>query len=360
MNENNFCVIFAGGVGSRFWPYSRNSRPKQFLDFYGTGRSLLQMTFDRFARIFPKSNILIATEKSYKDLILEQLEGIDPSQVILEPVRRNTAPCIAYSLAHIRKHNPKANMVLAPSDHLITKEAEFLQAVQKGLDFVSRSGSLLTLGIKPNRPETNYGYIQASEEERDGFLKVKTFTEKPNRELAKEFIESGEFYWNAGIFMWNAETIYKAFWEFLPDIAGKFDEAMPMIGTPSEEAYINDMFPTCQNISIDYGIMEHAKNVHVLSGDFGWSDLGTWGSLYDLSPKDDDGNVILKCRSLTYDCADNIVVLPEGRLAVLHGLKDYIVVESDKALLICKKSEEGRIRQFVNDVNLMEDNEDFI
>lgn len=350
----------AGGVGSRFWPYSRNNRPKQFLDFCGTGRSLLQMTFDRFARIIPKENILVVTNKAYKALVMEQLPEMNEKQVLLEPARRNTAPCITYALAHIRKRDTKANMVVAPADHLITKEDEFLAAVEKGLEHVAKNDVLLTLGIKPNRPEVSYGYIQAGAENEKGFRKVKTFTEKPNLELAKEFMESGEFFWNAGVFLWNAETIHKAFWEFLPDLAAKFDEASPMMGTDEEESYINELFPTCQNISIDYGIMEHARKVDVLCGDFGWSDLGTWGSLYDLSDKDDNGNVILKCRALTYDCHDNIVVLPEGKLAVLYGLKDYIVVEADNALLICKKQEEQRIRQFVNDVSMMPDNSDFI
>lgn len=350
----------AGGVGSRFWPYSRNNRPKQFLDFCGTGRSLLQMTFDRFACIIPKENILVVTNKAYKALVMEQLPEMNEKQVLLEPARRNTAPCIAYALAHIRKRDTKANMVVAPADHLITKEDEFLTAVEKGLEHVAKNDVLLTLGIKPNRPEVSYGYIQAGAENEKGFRKVKTFTEKPNLELAKEFMESGEFFWNAGVFLWNAETIHKAFWEFLPDLAAKFDEASPMMGTDEEESYINELFPTCQNISIDYGIMEHARKVDVLCGDFGWSDLGTWGSLYDLSDKDDNGNVILKCRALTYDCHDNIVVLPEGKLAVLYGLKDYIVVEADNALLICKKQEEQRIRQFVNDVSMMPDNSDFI
>ncbi len=350
----------AGGIGSRFWPYSRNSHPKQFLDFCGTGQSLLQMTFERFSKIIPAENILIVTNKAYKQLVMEQLPMLNEKQILLEPARRNTAPCIAYALAHIRKRNPKANMVVAPADHLITKQEEFVAAIEKGLDFVANNPALLTIGIKPNRPEVSYGYIQAGSGDKDGFRHVKTFTEKPNLELAKEFVESGEFFWNAGVFMWNAETIHKAFWEFLPDLAAKFDEATPIMGTDDEEAYINDIFPTCQNISIDYGIMEHAHKVYVLCGDFGWSDLGTWGSLYDLSDKDDNGNVVLKCRALTYDCSNNIVVMPEGKLAVLYGLNDYIVVESENALLICKKQEEQRIRQFVNDVSLMPDNSDFI
>src|SRR5574344_246277 len=360
MNYNNYCVIMAGGVGSRFWPFSRNNRPKQFLDFFGTGRSLLQMTFDRFAKVIPASNILIVTNQSYKDMILEQLPLLKESQILLEPNRRNTAPCIAYAMSRIRAINPKTSMVVAPADHLITKEIEFLNAIERGLNFVTGTNNLLTLGIKPNRPETGYGYIQASDEGEGDFKKVKTFTEKPNLELAKVFMESGEFFWNSGVFMWSVETIYNAFKEFLPDIAAKFVEISSVMNTDREQEFINEIFPSCQNISIDYGIMEHAKYVHVLCGDFGWADLGTWGSLYDLSPKDDNANVTLKCKSLTYDCSNNIVVLPEGKLAVLQGLDGYIVVESDNALLICKKDDEQRIRQFVNDVNLMPDNENYI
>ncbi|MBP5317888.1 MAG: mannose-1-phosphate guanylyltransferase [Paludibacteraceae bacterium] len=360
MDKNRYCVIMAGGAGSRFWPFSRSSRPKQFLDFMGTGSSLLQMTFARFARIIPKENILVVTNKMYRDMVLEQLPELKYDQVLAEPCRRNTAPCIAYAATRIAAINPNATMVVAPADHLITKENEFLEAITKGLDFVGKQPVLLTLGIKPNRPETGYGYIQAGTESKGEFKRVKTFTEKPNAELAKIFMESGEFFWNAGVFMWSVASILKAFDDFLPDIAAKFLPGRVLFGTPDEEAFINENFPSCQNISIDYGIMEHAKQVYVLCGDYGWSDLGTWGSLYDLSEKDASGNVHLKCRMLSYDCSDNIVVLPEGKLAVLQDLNGYIVDESDNALLICRKEEEQRIRQFVNDVSMMPDNEPFI
>jgi mannose-1-phosphate guanylyltransferase len=360
MNYNNYCVIMAGGVGSRFWPFSRNDRPKQFLDFFGTGRSLLQMTFDRFSKVIPASNILIVTNSTYKDLVLEQLPLIKENQVLLEPCRRNTAPCIAYAMSHIKAINPDASMVVAPSDHLITKEMEFLNAIERGLHFVTGTNHLLTLGIKPNRPETGYGYIQASDEGEGDFKKVKTFTEKPNLEMATIFMQSGEFFWNSGVFMWSVKTIDQAFKDFLPEISQKFEAGMPYMNTDKEQEFIDEMFPSCQNISIDYGIMEHAQSVHVLYGDFGWSDLGTWGALCDLSTPDADNNVVLKCQALTYDCKDNIVVLPEGKLAVLHDLEGYIVVESDNALLVCKRSDEQRIRQFVNDVSMLPENEKFI
>lgn len=360
MDYNNFCVIMAGGVGSRFWPFSRNNKPKQFLDFFGTGRSLLQMTFDRFAKVIPASNIIIVSNAAYKDLIMEQLPIIKPSQILLEPCRRNTAPCIAYAMSHIKAINPNANMVVAPSDHLITKEMEFLNAIERGLNFVSQSNSLLTLGIKPNRPETGYGYIQAIVDAEGDFKPVKTFTEKPNLELAKVFVNSGEFFWNSGVFMWSLKTIDAAFREFLPEISQKFESGMDKMNTEEEQSFIDEIFPTCQNISIDYGIMEHAREVYMLSGDYGWSDMGTWGALKDISESDENGNVILKCKGLTYDSNDNIVVLPEGKLAVIQGLEGYIIVESDNTLLICKASDEQRIRQFVNDVSMLEDNENFI
>lgn len=348
-----------GGIGSRFWPFSRKTMPKQFLDFFGTGRSLLQQTFDRFNKIIPTENILIVTNAIYADLVKEQLPELDPKQILLEPARRNTAPCIAWASYHIRSLNPNANIVVAPSDHLILKEGEFLAAIEKGLDFVSKYDKLLTLGIKPNRPEAGYGYIQIAEQEGDNFYKVKTFTEKPELELAKVFVESGEFYWNSGLFMWNVNTIIKAGEALLPELASKLAPGKDVYGTPEEKAFIEENFPACPNVSIDFGIMEKADNVYVSLGDFGWSDLGTWGSLYDLSPKDEQGNVTLKCDSMIYNSNDNIVVLPKGKLAVIEGLEGFLVAESDNVLLICKKDEEHAIRKYVNDAQ-MKLGEDYI
>ena len=358
-SKDNYCVIMGGGIGSRFWPFSRKTMPKQFLDFFGTGRSLLQQTFDRFNKIIPTENILIVTNAIYADLVKEQLPELDPKQILLEPARRNTAPCIAWASYHIRSLNPNANIVVAPSDHLILKEGEFLAAIEKGLDFVSKSDKLLTLGIKPNRPETGYGYIQIAEQEGDNFYKVKTFTEKPELELAKVFVESGEFYWNSGLFMWNVNTIIKAGEALLPELASKLAPGKDVYGTPEEKAFIEENFPACPNVSIDFGIMEKADNVYVSLGDFGWADLGTWGSLYDLSPKDEQGNVTLKCDSMIYNSNDNIVVLPKGKLAVIEGLEGFLVAESDNVLLICKKDEEHAIRKYVNDAQ-MKLGEDYI
>lgn len=349
--ENNYCVIMAGGIGSRFWPFSRNNRPKQFLDFFGTGRSLLQMTYDRFRHVVPAKNILIVSNVIYKDLILEQLPELKEDQVLLEPNRRNTAPCIAYAINRIKATTNKANIVVAPSDHLILKELDFLETIKIGLDFVEKNDSLLTLGIKPSRPETGYGYIQVAEGD-TAMRNVKTFTEKPNAELAQIFFETGEFFWNSGIFLWNLQTIDNAFQTLLPEVANKFNNGKELYNTAAEQTFIDEMYPTCPNISIDYGIMEKSTNVNVLCSDFGWTDLGTWGSLYEMSPKDDNNNVTLKCESMFYGAKNNIVALPNDRLAVIQDLEGYIVAESDNVLLICKLEEEQNIRQYVNDATM--------
>lgn len=355
MNQN-YCVIMAGGVGSRFWPFSRNDRPKQFLDFFGTGRSLIQMTFDRFRQIVPAENILIVSNVIYKQTILEQLPEINESQILLEPLRRNTAPCIAYAINRISAITENANIIVAPSDHLILRENDFLETIRVGLDFVEKNDSLLTLGIKPSRPETGYGYIQI-EDGSGNLRKVKTFTEKPNADLAKVFIETGEFFWNSGIFLWSLKTINEAFDTLLPDVASRFSAGKELFNTPAEQEFIDQIYPTCVNVSIDYGIMEKASNVFVLCSDFGWTDLGTWGSLYEMSEKDQHGNVALKCNTLLYESENNIIALPQGKLAVIEGLEGYLIAESDNVLLICKKDEEARIRQFVNDAVVSFDSE---
>ncbi|MDR2949476.1 MAG: mannose-1-phosphate guanylyltransferase [Prevotella sp.] len=351
-NKNNYCVIMGGGIGSRFWPFSREARPKQFLDFFGTGRSLLQMTVDRFKKILPIENIYIVTNNEYAQMVMDELPELKPNQILLEPMRRNTAPCIAFATYHINSFNPDANIVVAPSDHLILKEQEFLSIIQNAFAFVAKHDTLLTLGIRPSRPETGYGYIQMSEEQLDGVNKVKVFTEKPNLELAKVFFESGEFLWNSGIFIWNNRTILDAFHEHLPEITSRFDQGLNLFGTENEKNFIDENFPFCPNISIDYGIMEKAGNVYVQAAEFGWSDLGTWGSLYEISDKDNDANASLIAETLFFDSSENIVTLPAGKLAVIQGLEGYIVAEADGVLLICKKNDEQRIKQFVADVKL--------
>ncbi len=371
-SKNNYCVIMAGGVGSRFWPFSRENQPKQFLDFFGTGRSLLQMTVDRFRPIVPVENMFIVTNISYKQTILEQIPDMKESQILCEPARRNTAPCIAYATAHIRalclrragltaanqdwtRPEMQANIVVAASDHLILEEEKFRQTILKAFDFVSKNKAIATLGMHPTRPETGYGYIQYIKDEGlqvtgDGIYPVKTFTEKPNLEMAKVFLESGDFLWNSGIFIWSLETISEAFRVYLPEVADRFREGELLMGTDKEEDFIEQMFPKCPNISIDYGIMEKAENVYVLPSSFGWSDLGTWGSLYELSEKDADKNVSLHSSALFYEATGNIVTLEHGKLAVVQGINDMIVAEQQGVLLICKKAEEQRIKQFVADV----------
>ncbi|MGI6046427.1 MAG: mannose-1-phosphate guanylyltransferase [Petrimonas sp.] len=351
MKSNNFCVIMGGGVGSRFWPFSKEDKPKQFLDFFGTGRSLLQSTFDRFKKIIPVENIFVVTNDAYAEMTLKQLPELSKNQILLEPLRRNTAPAIAYAVFHIQAINPNANIVVAPSDHLILKEDVFLSEIERGLQFVEKNPFLLTLGIKPSRPETGYGYIQENHEEIvDGIKKVKTFTEKPNFELAKAFFESGEFVWNSGIFLWNAKTILNSFKQHLPDIVNKFNEGKEFFNTPREKEFIDQAFPFCPNISIDYGIMEKADNVYVIGCDFGWSDLGTWGSLHEITDKDNNNNASLHCKTLYIESNDNIVTMSDGKLVVIQGLDGYIVAESNNTLLICKKEEEQRIKHFVTDV----------
>ena len=354
--ENNYCVIMAGGVGSRFWPLSRTNKPKQFLDILGTGRTLLQMTFDRFQSICPVENILIVTSTIYKETILEQLPELQEEQILLEPARRNTAPCIAYANYKIFKKNPNANIITAPSDHLILKEDEYKKVLKEGLDFVSEKDALLTLGVKPSRPETGYGYIQIKANktlvENKNIHKVKTFTEKPDKDLAKVFYESGEFLWNAGIFIWSLKSIMKAFKIHLPEIDTLFNGGINIYNTEKESEFISHTYYECKNISIDYGIMEKAENTYVYRSDFGWADLGTWGSLHENISKDNNRNSILGDKVFSYELENCIVNMPKNKLVVLQGLKDMIIVESDEILLVCKKEDEQEIKQYVNDIKL--------
>lgn len=350
---DNYCVIMGGGIGSRFWPFSRETYPKQFLDMFGTGRSLLQLTFDRFAKIIPVENIYIVTNELYAHLVKEQLPELGENQILREPSRRNTAPCIAYASYHIRACNPKANIVVAPSDHLILNEAKFVKDIKKTLDFVSKNDALVTLGVKPSRPETAYGYIQSDEESIGEFNKVKTFTEKPDSELAQVFLESGEFFWNSGLFVWNVSSILKAFSCYLPDLTARFDLGLDKFNTSDEKAFIDENYFYFQNISIDYGIMEKADNVYMLGVDFGWADLGTWGSVYDIAPKDDDNNVFQDAKVMMYESKDNMIAIEnKDKLAVIHGLEGYLVAESGNVLLICKREDEHRIKQFIADAQL--------
>ena len=341
-----------GGIGSRFWPYSRTDLPKQFIDFLGTGRSLLQMSYDRVLPIVPKENIIVVTNEAYAPLVRQQLPDLADDSILLEPARRNTAPCIAWAAYHIKALDPQASMIVTPSDHLITREREFESSIIRGFEFVEAHGALLTLGITPSRPETGYGYIQVGEEFGTDINKVKTFTEKPDLELAKVFLSSGEFFWNSGIFLWSADAIIKALHESAPEIAAKFDEGLGVIGTDRERDFIDVQFPACMSISIDFAVMEKAQNVYVETVRFGWNDLGTWSALYDQSPKNRDGNVTQNCNVLAYNSTGNIFAVRGEKLVVVDGLKDYIVSDAGDVLLICPKSEEQRIKQMVNGAKL--------
>lgn len=351
--QNNYAVIMAGGIGSRFWPMSKTSYPKQFHDVLGTGRTLIQMTFDRFSEICPDENVLIVTNEIYKDLVLKQLPSISENQVLCEPSRRNTAPCIAYACYKIKAINEDANIVVAPSDHLILKEDVFTDTINTAIGQAQANESLVTLGIKPSRPDTGYGYIQFKDEAgtvAEDVKRVKTFTEKPNLDLAKQFLDSGDFYWNSGIFIWTLKSIIKAFEDYLPEVDKLFREGQDKYNTAYEEEFINRIYPICKNISIDYGIMEKAGNVYVVLSDFGWSDLGTWGSLYTHVEHDKHENAVVGANVMMYDSSNNMVKMPDDKLVVIQGLYDYIVVESNNTLLICKKQDEQKIKQFVNDI----------
>jgi mannose-1-phosphate guanylyltransferase len=351
--DSRYVIIMAGGVGSRFWPLSRREKPKQFLDILGTGETLIQQTFRRFKSTCPQENIYVVTSADHKDIVIEQL-GIDPSNVLAEPFRRNTAPCLAYGTFRILKENPEAVIAVTPADHLIIKEDAFCKVIEECMDFVKGNDALLTLGIKPDRPETGYGYIQADRKKpvngHDNLLKVKTFTEKPDIDLAKVFIQSGDFYWNSGIFIWNIKSILTAFEKHLPDMFTAFDEGKKLFGTKQEKSFIGKTYTECRSISIDYGIMEKADNVYVMCTDIGWSDLGTWSSLYEHSSIDKRGNSILRGNIFSYDNKGNIFNISPGKVAVIQGLKDYIVVESDDVLLIVKKEEEQNIKNYLEDV----------
>lgn len=354
MNKNYYCVIMAGGVGARFWPLSRNSRPKQFIDILGTGETLIQQTFRRLTTICPPENIFVVTHQQYFEQVIEQLPAIVPDHVLCEPMRRNTAPCIAYATHKINKINPDACIVVAPSDHIILKEAEFTNTLLCALKSAEENNWLITLGITPSRPDTGYGYIQFDDSNavQAGckVRKVKTFTEKPHHELAVSFLQSGDFLWNAGIFIWSAKSILHAFEQHLPELNTLFKDGDLIYYTSAEAGYIENAYTVCKSISIDYGVMEKADNVFVLAADIGWSDLGTWGSLYDTSAKDENGNAIIGSKPLTYNTHNSIINLPSGLVAVIQGVEDCIVVEDNDILLICKRNDEQNIRGYVDAV----------
>lgn len=348
MNKNYYAILMAGGIGSRFWPVSTREFPKQFHDMLGSGETLIQKTFSRLSQIIPKENILILTHESYNDLILEQLPMVKQEQIVLEPAMRNTAPCILYASLKIKKLNPNAVMVVAPSDHWIEDEMQFVANLQRSFDLCEREESLMTLGILPTAPNTGYGYIEFDKLDSRSIKKVVQFREKPDFKTARRFIQSRNYLWNAGIFIWSVRSILKAFEEFQPGMFALFMEGYDVYNTENENAFIQANYPNADNISIDYAIMENAKNVYVLPATFDWNDLGTWGSLHEKLPKDDNNNAVVNAIVLLQNASNNIIRTAIGKQVIVDGLDDYIIVDKDSILLIYPKSKEQEIKAIVS------------
>lgn len=350
--SNHFVVIFAGGVGSRFWPESRQNLPKQFLDILGTGHSLIQATFNRAKHICPIENIFVVTHKDYKDLVKEHLTELPEQNIVAEPFRKNTAPAAALITYKIKRINPDAQIVICPSDHLILDEINFVNTLKSALHITLENDYILTLGIQPTRPDTGYGYIQYknTEDENNELKKVVVFTEKPNLELARTFLKSGDFLWNSGIFIWNTNTFTEAFKKHLPEMADLFERSHEYFNTEKEDEIIEKVYTQCTNISIDYGIMEKVQNAYVIPSKFGWSDLGTWGSAYEYSQKDSDNNAINGNCILTIDSTDNYIKVPKDKLTIIQGLSNYIIVDTAQVLLITERHNEQDIKEYVNEI----------
>ncbi|MFK7810503.1 MAG: mannose-1-phosphate guanylyltransferase [Saprospiraceae bacterium] len=345
MQNNTYVAIMAGGIGSRFWPGSRESRPKQFLDILGVGKSLIRLTFERFLKLCPAENIFIVTNGIYKDLVKEHLPEITDNQILCEPSRNNTAPCIAYTAFKLNDLNPNANFIVAPSDHVVLNEPAFIRYLEKGIQFVDGNDALLTLGIQPSRPDTGYGYInyEPTKGEND-IYPVTDFTEKPDATLAQVFVDSGEYLWNAGIFLWNVKSILSAFEKYAPEIHKILNAETGIYNSDKEQAFIDEAYPTTPKISIDYAIMENAENVYTLPADFGWSDLGTWASLFEESDGDKNNNVINGDHVVTYDTTSCLIRVPKDKLVVVKDLEDYIIIDEGDVLLIHPKSKEQEIK----------------
>lgn len=351
MNKNNYVAIMAGGIGSRFWPMSRTNYPKQFLDILNTGKTLIQSTYDRFAKFIPAENIYVVTSEVYRDIVKEQLSDLNPANILCEPSRKNTAPCVAYVSYKLSQLNPEANLICAPADHLITDESSFVDICLDALKFTSNIKALLTLGVKPTNPNTGYGYIQYEPMTVGGNVyKVKTFTEKPDLDLAKTFVASGDFLWNAGIFVWQTKNIIRAFETFVPELHEVFDAEKENFNTDDERNAIERIYPQCINISIDYAVMEKAENVYVIPSSFGWTDLGTWASAYDTIEKDYLDNAVAGRNVMIIDATKNMVHADNKKLVLLQGLEDFIIVDTEDVLLICKKDKEQEIKEYVAEV----------
>ena len=351
MNKNYYAILMAGGVGSRFWPVSTKDFPKQFHDMLGTGETLIQKTFGRLSQIIPKENILILTNESYNDIVLEQLPSISQDQIILEPAMRNTAPCILYASMKIKKQNPNALVLVAPSDHWIEDELQFVSNIQRSFDFCETQDNLMTLGILPTFPNTGYGYIEYDKLDSRPVKKVVQFREKPDYATARQFIQQRNFLWNAGIFIWSVKSVLSAFEKFQPEMYAHFFKGYDLYNTPEEKSFIQQNYPSAENISIDYAILEKAPNVFVMSATFDWNDLGTWGSLYDKLPKDENYNAVVNADVLLEDASNNIIRTQGKKLVVIDGLNDYIVVDKENVLLIYPKSKEQDIKKVVSKLN---------
>lgn len=345
MNKNYFAILMAGGVGSRFWPVSTNEFPKQFHDMLGTGETLIQKTFSRLSKLIPAENILILTNERYNDLVLQQLPQVKQEQVLLEPAMRNTAPCILYASLKIQKMNPNAVMVVAPSDHWIEDETAFVENLQTAFDFCEKENALMTLGIQPTFPNTGFGYIEYNKSDENSIKKVNQFREKPDYETAKTFLQAGNFVWNAGIFIWSAKAITKAFEQFQPEMNALFNEGLPIYNTEAEKAFIENNYALAENISIDYAVMEKADNVYVLPATFDWNDLGTWGSLYEKLPKDNQLNAVVNANVFLENATNNIIRTDAKKLIIIDGLNDYIIVDKEDVLLIYPKGKEQEIKR---------------
>ncbi len=351
MSNNHYVAIMAGGIGTRFWPKSRTSYPKQFLDILGTGKTLIQATYSRYSKIVPAENIYVVTSEDYVDIVKEQLPALNPANIVAEPFRKNTAPCIAYIAFKIQEKNPDSIMIAAPADNLILEEEKFNSVMHKALDFVDHINALVTIGIMPTHPNTGYGYIQHDGlEAAPGIFKVKTFTEKPNLQLAKAFLNSGDFLWNSGIFTWKTKTIIDAFEKILPEIHELFAAEKSNLNTGNEKKVIEEIYARCPNISIDFGIMEKAPNVYIIPANFYWSDLGTWKSAYDNMEKDYFENAVVGSEVMVYDTHKCMIHVPQKKLVLLQGLEDYIIVDTDDVLMICKKEKEQQIKEYVTEI----------
>ena len=336
----------AGGIGSRFWPLSKNNYPKQFLDILGTGKSFIRATFERFLPLVPAANFVVVTNAAYKQLVLDQIPELGPDQVLCEPMRRNTAPCIAYAVYHILSRCPEASIAVTPADHLVTNEPEFHRIIGLGLDFVERQrDALMTIGIKPSRPETGYGYIEVDTVQ-EGIVPVKNFKEKPDLETAKRFLADGRYFWNSGIFLWSTDAIMGALRQYLPDLVRLFDEGKGLFGTPQEQEFINRQFEHCENISIDYGVMERSQSRYTVAADFGWSDIGTWGSLYTHAAHDSAANAVTG-HAVLVDTRDSVVNIEPGYEAIFQGLDHCLVALRDHSLLVCRLDDEQQIKHWV-------------